>query len=474
MTTQQTALSDVLLSEALGTRADGPTGSAEFLDGVLLAVESTSQSRGWQWPRISGSRRVVLLIAVALLATAIIGLGLGAGAWVRVVTPIMPTPVAALGKATIAYVGAHYSWDGSRDRYGGPILAASDPRIFEVPSGGGEPSVIAPVPAPDRQDLIGFSTVGPAVHWSPDGTRIAFRLRNDAPGIYVVNRDGSGMTRLTDLRGPNFATETGGFDWSPDSTRIAFTSPNGIDGPGGDNSGTLYVVDTRDDRLTKVTGPNERGGAIPPVSWSPDGSRIAFARSSGQLRSSTNSLLVVDADGSDEAVLVELFNVDLGPLAWSPDGSRIAFMRGITPDNGGGLWVMNADGSDLHRVGAGQYSTEVRAIHDVPFAWSPDGSWIGMLGGPESPGFVGEPGSAIALVAPDGSRERGIGRAGDGHDGVGHFDWAPDGSQLVFSDGGGAEVASPSSWSPPSMYVINVDGTGQRWIAAGEYPDWSR
>jgi len=48
--------------------------------------------------------------------------------------------------------------------------------------------------------------------------------------------------------------------------------------------------------------------------------------------------------------------------AWSPDGARIAFsvIRGTSPQ----LWIVNADGSDLHRVpGASGFRP----------AWSPDG-----------------------------------------------------------------------------------------------------
>ena len=46
--------------------------------------------------------------------------------------------------------------------------------------------------------------------------------------------------------------------------------------------------------------------------------------------------------------------------------------------------------------------------------------------------------------------------------------------KLVFSDIGGAVAESPPTWDPPSIYVVNADGTGVRWLADGEYPDWSR
>jgi TolB protein len=56
--------------------------------------------------------------------------------------------------------------------------------------------------------------------WSPDGTKLAFMSQRDGnPEIYVVNRDGSGLRRLTN-HPENDVTPT----WSPTGNQIAFTS----------------------------------------------------------------------------------------------------------------------------------------------------------------------------------------------------------------------------------------------------------
>lgn len=56
--------------------------------------------------------------------------------------------------------------------------------------------------------------------WSPDGTKLAFMSNRDGnPEIYVVNRDGSGMRRLTN-HPENDVTPT----WAPTGNQIAFTS----------------------------------------------------------------------------------------------------------------------------------------------------------------------------------------------------------------------------------------------------------
>src|SRR6266508_2657137 len=56
--------------------------------------------------------------------------------------------------------------------------------------------------------------------WSPDGQRIAFYSDRDGNGeIYVMNADGSGLTRLTD----NDAIDIP-YGWSPDGRNLVFTS----------------------------------------------------------------------------------------------------------------------------------------------------------------------------------------------------------------------------------------------------------
>ncbi len=78
--------------------------------------------------------------------------------------------------------------------------------------------------------------------WSPDGTRLAFSsTRNGNPEIYIVNRDGSGLRRLTNNPSIDI-TPT----WSPSGTQIAFTS---------DRSGSpqIYVVGADGLNLSKKT-----------------------------------------------------------------------------------------------------------------------------------------------------------------------------------------------------------------------------
>jgi len=115
--------------------------------------------------------------------------------------------------------------------------------------------------------------------WSPDGSQIAFESQRDSsnPAIYVINRDGSNLQRLTQ----NDVSYTPPV-WSPDGTRIAFTSrdSNGM-------TDALFVLNIRDGSIHKFTpAPLANvsqsmwsAGGSPMVSdpfWSPDGHQIEF------------------------------------------------------------------------------------------------------------------------------------------------------------------------------------------------------
>jgi len=195
--------------------------------------------------------------------------------------------------------------------------------------------------------------------YSPDGQKIAFEsdrgVGPPAEGIYIMNaNDGSSVERVTTVPIGELDTDP---HFSPDRTRIAFTRlrdctfNNGrFPRPAGCLA-AVHVVNVDSSSLTRITAWGQNTGG---TDWSPDGKKIAFNTGwDNQHPGSKFDIYVVDPDGKHPKNLTN--NPPLAgqcPLVisfrakWSPDGSKMVFTQ-FTCD-GGGLWIMNADGSDRH------------------------------------------------------------------------------------------------------------------------------
>lgn len=98
------------------------------------------------------------------------------------------------------------------------------------------------------------------------------------------------------------------------------------------------------------------------ASWSPDGSRIAFAAD----RDGNFDLFIVSSGGGEPVRLTSSPANETQP-AWSPDGSRLVFR---SDDDGGGLFTIGIDGSSARRI-AGPGDRPV---------WMPDGRTVAFAG----------------------------------------------------------------------------------------------
>jgi Tol biopolymer transport system component len=104
--------------------------------------------------------------------------------------------------------------------------------------------------------------------------------------------------------------------------------------------------------------------------FSPDGTRLVYSKFStggyDDPRAQTDVAVYDLASGSE--TLLTHTGTSFQP-AWSPDGERIAFGTRA----GDSLWIMNADGSDAHLLGAPSGAADDLRWGD--FAWSSD-DWI--------------------------------------------------------------------------------------------------
>lgn len=180
--------------------------------------------------------------------------------------------------------------------------------------------------------------------WSPDGTRIAYRLSaNYAPArIWVVNADGTNPHALTnDAPGEHHHPA-----WSPrqadGSYRIAYAQAAMKDG-----YMRAQIWSVRDDGADRQIVSDESVGAYDDEpSWSPDGTQIIFVRSGQQL------IVVTVSERSESPLMNGDLEGEQGAPSWSPDGSVIAFVSShqIDPDGyGKQIYTVRPDGSGLRR-----------------------------------------------------------------------------------------------------------------------------
>jgi Tol biopolymer transport system component len=192
-----------------------------------------------------------------------------------------------------------------------------------------------------------------------NGKLVFERPTRDGANLLTVEPDGSGVTRLTDREGVE-----GDSSWSPDGSKVAFAC-----GRNPERRIEICVVNADGSGVARLT--RHRTFSFAP-SWSPDGTKIVYARLKGEhLR-----LYVMNADGSGKQQLTR----HRGPYSdtdpeWSPDGTTIAFALikgGETPrsfDSGIAL-IDAADGGNMRRL------TPRRGRDELNPNWSPDGAAI--------------------------------------------------------------------------------------------------
>ena len=222
--------------------------------------------------------------------------------------------------------------------------------------------------------------------------------------------------------------------WSRDGSRIAFTAMRHA----GDKEmrSSIYVMRSDGTEAARVT---DDATVAYYVSMSPDGKRVAYAVRTGEKKS---DIFASPLDGSKSVRLTQ-GGYNHTP-AWSPDGRRIAF---ISDRDGAGpqVYVMNSDGSNQTRLTRDD-------TRDYNPAWSPDGRSITYYA------ERGDQKDQVWIMNADGTQPKLL-TAGVGHNIFPAF--SSDGARVVFTSKREGDAGF-------HIYSVKTDGTELRRLSEQE------
>lgn len=189
--------------------------------------------------------------------------------------------------------------------------------------------VIRDLTTGEETALPGFS--GYSVHWSPDGSQVAFISGGDFYGILLVNIDGSGEKQLSNLGNESLA----GF--SPDGTRLYYA----IHGSGG-SSFLLRSVDLATGESRDMFLLDDSSAKLPAPAISPDGQSVVY-------RGANPSMLYRQPlDGSPAELLAESPTF-LYPV-WDTSGTWIGFSAYTDGYEEGEMFLFSPDTCAVYRL----------------------------------------------------------------------------------------------------------------------------
>jgi len=285
------------------TAPDGRAAAVVYAHGDSATVALVSEEGGWR-PLFTGDRSGAFSVRFSLAGE--LGFGYEPSDESRGTIRVVEQGVVRDVGCTVS--DRLFGWSTR-----GRLLVGDGRNLYTV--NGRTCATVATLPLAGKRDVV----------VSPDGSRVAFQVRNGSrPGLYVSTNTGSGAVRVADpLFNPRHAT------WSPDASKLAFEIRSR-------RYANITHVAVHDMATGRVSFSEEETALGPPSDanpcWSPDGRRLAFdrvyARNSGALRYTTRQRMVRNMSSGAERVLTEELVRDGDPVAgrvcwWIGSGHQV-------------------------------------------------------------------------------------------------------------------------------------------------------
>lgn len=250
---------------------------------------------------------------------------------------------------------------------------------------------------------------------SPDGSRVIYSSpktnKGDIYSYVIKNKTSSKITH-----GPDYEGDP---QYSRDGRNIVFVREQ-------NSVGHIWIMNADGTNPRQLTDGPEYDAA---PSISPDGSKIVFSRSVSDPRfrpgtGAASEIFTMNSDGSNQRRLTLNDRSD-GVASFSPDGQKILYGY---YDGSDGIAIMDMDGANSRRVGAGSSP-----------AFSPDGQKIVFISG--------EYGREISIMNSDGSGSQTIHRSNHYH---AYPTFTPDGSHILF-------VEEPEGRGTGTLMILDLE-----------------
>jgi TolB protein len=194
------------------------------------------------------------------------------------------------------------------------------------------------------------------LNWSPDNTNLSF-ISNSVSGQNLILQSvpsAGGERTILDTGSPYY------WSWAPDGS-VMVVHAGGATTSSPEHLAFLNV----NSETTTVTeyGLESTPGAFQAPAWSPDGSRIALARTNED----KNEIIVTDAAGQNPETIGTF--TEKTAFAWSRDGTRFAYIDGEQALDAGTI-------GPLHIVDMETSKDTVQEGNIIAFFWSPSGEEI--------------------------------------------------------------------------------------------------